>query len=106
MNYGTYWWSNSVYVAAIGPSDNGSACYWPPGSLHTLGTGDIYNKRFVFFMWTQILCIEYILRKILPTKFMFDFVIILKRLTVKDAAINNYDLNIPAFIAYVYRGGC
>ena len=61
--------------------------------------GDTYNKGIGFcgFLWIKILCIEYILWRILTTKCMFHFVIMLKRLTVKDVPINNYDLlNIQA----------
>ena len=48
-------------------------------------------------MWTKLLCIEYILRRILTTKCMFDFVIVLKRCTIKYVPINNHDfLNIQA----------
>ena len=41
-------------------------------------------------MWIKIICIEYILRRILTIKSMLDCVIMLKRLTVKDVPINNH----------------
>ena len=44
-------------------------------------------------MWIEILCIEYILWRILTTKSMFDVTIILKRWTVKDVPTNNYELS-------------
>ena len=47
-------------------------------------------------MKIKILCVEYILQRILTTKSMFDFVIMLKRLAVKDVPIKNYDLKIQA----------
>ena len=48
-------------------------------------------------MWIKILCIDYILLRVLTTKSMFDFAIMLKKLTFKDVLINNYDLlNIEA----------
>ena len=79
------------------PSDNGSTRYWSPGSLCTLGAGGCTKQRNWLFMWINILCIEYILLRILTIKSMFDFVIMLKRLTVKDMPINNCDLlNIQA----------
>ena len=43
-------------------------------------------------MWIKILCIEYILWKILKTKSMFDVAIMLKIVTVKNVPINIYDL--------------
>ena len=55
-----------------GPSDNDNTRYWPPGSLHTLGIGVAYNKGI------KILCIEYILWRVLTTKSMFGVTIMLK----------------------------
>ena len=52
----------SKCLLAIGTSDNGSTHYRMPGSLHTLGTGD---QRDCLFIWIKILCIEYILWRIL-----------------------------------------
>ena len=33
----------------IGPSDNGSAHYWPPGSLYTLGVTHITHPKGLAF---------------------------------------------------------
>ena len=41
------------------------------------------------FLWIEILCIQYILWRILATKSLFDVAIMLIRLTVKDVPINN-----------------
>ena len=50
----------------------------------------IFNKGIGFFMWIEILCIEYILLRILTTKSMFDVANMWRKYTVKDVSINNY----------------
>ena len=53
-------------------------------------------------MWIKILCIEYILWRILSTKSMFDVANMLKRYYFKDGPMNDYELlNIYVFISYV-----
>ena len=49
------------------------------------------------FMWIKILCIAYIVWRILTTKSMFDVANMLKRIAVKYVQINKYELlNIQA----------
>ena len=66
-----------------GSGDNGSTRYWPPGPLHT------HECRWDwFFIWNKILCIEYILWRILPTKTMFDVANVLKELTKSKSKLS------------------
>ena len=54
-------------------------------------------------MWIEIICIEYVLRRILKTKSIFDVANMLKMITVKDVPINNYELlNMQAYLCIVW----
>ena len=56
----------------VGSNDNGSARYWPPGSLHTMGADAQIKKRVWLFMGMTIPCTELILRRILASTSIFD----------------------------------
>ena len=102
------WCSNFVPNGAIGSSDNGSTSYWPPGSLHTLGTGCHIWQRYWLFMWIKILCIEYIQQRILYNQVYVWCCKYAKKITVKVMSINNYALlNIQACSFHVFwNTGC
>ena len=59
-------------------------------------------------MCTEILCMEYILQRILATKSMFDVANMLKKLTVKNVPMNLYELlNIQACSLHMsWNRGC
>ena len=69
----------------------------------------IFNKGIGFSMWIKIPCIEYILWRILTTKFMFDARKKMLNFTVKNLLpINSYEfLNIQACSFRVFwNKGC
>ena len=80
-----------TYTEAIGSSDNGSPNYWPTRSLHTLGAGAHFQQRNCLFMWIKILCIEYMLWRILTTKSVWCCKYA-KNITVKYMPMNNHEL--------------
>ena len=56
-----------------------------------------WKQRDWLFIWIKFLCIECILWRILTMKSMFDVAVMLKRETVNDVPVNNYELlNIQA----------
>ena len=76
----------------IGCSDNGSTGHQVRCILWEQMA--IFNKRIGFFMWIKNLCVEYILWSILTVKSMFDVANMLKKYTVKDVPVNNYEFYI------------
>ena len=68
------------------PATGHQVCYilWVQVAIFNKGVG-------VFFIWIKILCIEYILWRILTSKFMLDVANMLK-IIVKDVLTNNYQL--------------
>ena len=73
----------------IRSSDNDSADFWPPGSLHTLGADGHIQQRDRLIMWIKIFCIEYILWGIPTIESTFDVANMVKTTTVKDVPIKN-----------------
>ena len=79
---------------------------WPPDSLHTLGADGHILQRDRLFMWTKILCIEYILWGIPTIESAFDVANMVKTATMKDVPINNDALlNIQACWIHVWENG-
>ena len=83
--------------------------YWPPGSLNALGAKGLILQRDWLSMWIKIICLKHILSRILTNKSsLCDVVNNLKKLSVKDVPINNYELlNIQASSFHaVWNKGC
>ena len=91
-------WDQSINFTGTvcGFSSNGSASYWPPGSLHTLWVGARIWQRDWLFMWINIFCVKYILWTIHVTKFMFDVANMLKNYCQRYANKNHELLKIHA----------
>ena len=65
-----------------------------------------FNKKIGFFMWTKILCIEYILWGMPTIESTFDVANMVKTATVKDVPINHDALlNIQACWIHVWENG-
>ena len=66
--------------------------------------GHIQQRDWLCEIVIKTFCIEYILWRILTTKFIFDFANMLTRFTVEEVLIKNYEL-LNMFIQYVLEQG-
>ena len=79
----------NIYIC-IGSSDNGSTCYSPPGSQQTSSRCSYLTKALAF-MRIEILCIEFILSRVVATKSMSNVTHMLK-MNAKYVPMNDYKL--------------
>ena len=111
-------WCTNLYINGIcevgngatklRSSNNGSACYWPPGLLHTLGAGGhVIEQKDWFLHGVKFFALNIFWRTCTYNQVYVWCCKHAKNITVKDVTINNYELlNIQAcsFLMFWNRG--